>query len=190
MVYYVGRVYRPSDDTWLLLDVLHERGPKGDLCIDLGAGSGILGIYALLNGFCKRVVFVDVMEDAVESARLNTVANKVHHVSVVALSDGVVGADESVDIVIANPPYLPAQDPSRIDVTVEGGVEGYETVLNFIDFAREVLRRGGVLYLVYSSLSRPEVILAYLEDRGMRVSYSKYKRFFYETIYAVECVKT
>jgi release factor glutamine methyltransferase len=64
---YIGEVYRPSEDSWLLVSLLSERKPSGNICLDLGSGSGIIGLYALLNGFCDRVVFVDIDEDAVKS---------------------------------------------------------------------------------------------------------------------------
>lgn len=186
---YVGDVYRPSDDTWLLIKVLEARRPRGELCLDLGAGSGVLGIYAILNGICRRVVFVDIVEDAVYSVTVNTTINGVEHSSVVLWSDDFALRENSFDVVLANPPYLPA-DFHVVDIAVEGGLEGYETAVYFINYAKLVLRPGGKLYLVYSSLTKPEVILEHLERSGFRVDYEVEKRFFYEVIYVVECVKS
>ncbi|MEM0246130.1 MAG: methyltransferase [Desulfurococcaceae archaeon] len=186
---YVGDVYRPSDDTWLLLGVIERGAFQGKLCLDIGAGSGILGIYALLNGTCERAVFLDVMEDAVESTKMNTEINGVHHRSIVVLSDAPVIGEATIDICFANPPYLPVHDHHNVDVATEGGPGGYETAVYFVDFASKVLKRGGRLYLAYSSLSKPEIIEGVLGLHGFKVNYVERKHFFYETIYAVECVK-
>lgn len=185
---YVGDVYRPSDDTWLLLGVIEKSGLREKLCLDLGAGSGILGIFALLNGACERVIFIDVMEDAAETTEINVKINGVHHLSIVVLSDDVV-VEEVVDAVFANPPYLPAYNSRRADIATEGGPEGYETVMYFIYFANMALKHGGKLYLTYSSLSKPEIIQGFLKVCGFRVNYMESNHFFYETIYVVECVK-
>lgn len=187
---YVGDVYRPSDDTWLIIDTIENRNPRGDLCLDLGSGSGVLGLFLLLNNLCRRVVFVDISEDAVESTKLNTLLNNVMHLSLIVLSDEKTLRERSIDVVLSNPPYLPIRDPGRVDIAVEGGLEGYETVLYFIEYASEVLVNRGLFYLVYSSLSRPEYIVDQLGKRGFNIEYSNSRRFFFETIYVVECVKS
>ena len=58
--------------------------------MDLGAGSGVLGIYTLLNKICKRVVFVNIDEDAVYTTKQNTEINNVNPYSIIALSDNIV----------------------------------------------------------------------------------------------------
>ncbi|MEM0001383.1 MAG: methyltransferase [Desulfurococcaceae archaeon] len=187
---YMGNVYRPSDDTWLLINTLEKRKPRGDLCIDLGAGSGVLGLFALLNELCIRVVFIDIMEDAVETISLNIQLNDVSSRSIIVLSDGVIVHEEYAEIVFANPPYLPVHDPMYLDPATGGGLEGYEAILYFIDYAKSSLKKNGLLYLVYSSLSKPSVVLKYLRKSGFKVKYTESKHFFFETIYVAECVKS
>lgn len=187
---YIGEVYRPSDDTWLLMNIVDRVKPRGDICVDLGAGSGILGLYMLLNKYCDRVVFIDVLEDAVKSTRVNVFVNNVTHRSLVILTDTISLRENSVDVVVANPPYLPAHDPTAIDVTTEGGIEGYETILYFIEYASRVLKTGGEFFLVYSSLSKPDVIESSLKHHMFNVECTIYRYFFYEMLIASRCVKS
>ena len=187
---YIGEVYRPSEDSWLLVSLLSERKPSGNICLDLGSGSGIIGLYALLNGFCDRVVFVDIDEDAVKSTSLNAQLNDITYQGIIVQSDGVCVRGECFETVFANPPYLPAHDPVRIDTATEGGLEGYETILYFIDYAKISLKRNGLLYLVYSSLSKPDIVVNYLEKSGFKINIVKSKHFFFETIYVAECVRS
>ena len=100
---YVGDVYIPSEDTWLLLDLIKERVPKGNLCLDLGAGSGVLGLYALLNELCGRVLFIDIENDAVETACLNIQLNDVSARSIVVQSNNISIREESIDVVFQIP---------------------------------------------------------------------------------------
>ncbi|MEM4482231.1 MAG: methyltransferase [Desulfurococcaceae archaeon] len=186
---YMGDVYRPSDDSWLLTAVLDVRNLRGEICIDLGAGSGVLGIYALLNSICERVVLVDIDENAVNSVEQNLHLNGVHHFGIPVLSDTTFIREGSVDMVLANPPYLPAYDPLNLDVATEGGPLGFEKVLYFIEYAKKALRPGGRLILVYSSLSSPDIVEEHIIKSGFKVVFTIKKEFFFETLFSVECVK-
>jgi len=188
---YFGDTYRPSDDTWLLLGVFENSGASGDLCMDLGCGSGVLGIYSLLNKKCKRVIFVDVQEDAVKTTSFNIVLNGVEVFSIILQSDACYVSpfrERSVDIVLANPPYLPLQEDNSRDITIEGGIEGYEKILCFINMAASVLKPNGLFYLVYSSLSKPEIIQLHLEKLGFKIISSRSRNFFFESLTAIEGV--
>jgi release factor glutamine methyltransferase len=184
---FIGDVYKPSDDSWMIVNALIETNPMADLCLDLGSGTGVLGLYALLNGYCRRIVFIDVLDDAVYSTRVNIELNSAW-MSIVVQSDDYCLREGSMDIVLANPPYLPVFEGGIVDVATEGGLEGYEAVLVFIDYASRVLKRGGLLYIVFSSFSKPDVIHSYLESKGFRVKYSSLKHFFLETLFVLGCI--
>ena len=51
-------VYAPSDDSFLLLDALKAEKPA--TALDLGCGSGIIGLQMLMNG--SSVLFADIQE--------------------------------------------------------------------------------------------------------------------------------
>jgi release factor glutamine methyltransferase len=184
----MGNVYKPSDDTWLLIETLEKRKPRGYTCLDLGSGTGILGLYALLNGYCRRVVFIDIDEDAVESTRRSIELNNVGG-GIVVQTDAYVLREGSFDLALANPPYLPSEEETSHDVAVNGGLEGWETVVYFIEYASKALRARGLLYLVYSSLTKPEVVMMALKVNGFKLNYALHKHFFFEVLYSVECVK-
>lgn len=185
---FLGDVYRPSDDTWLILELLRERNPRGDICVDLGAGSGILGLSLILNNLCRRIVFIDISSDAVETTLLNTLRNNVRD-AIIVQTDSISIRDDIVDIVVANPPYLPVQNPGDVDTSTEGGSEGYEVIEYFLEYSSLILKDNGFLYLVYSSFSKPEVVEELITKYGFKTNYSKMKHFFFETLYAVECVR-
>lgn len=155
--------------------------------MDLGCGSGVLGLYALVKGYCRRVVFIDIQEDALQTTLNNIVLNGMLGRSIV-VSSYPAFFKSTFDVVLANPPYLPGLNGRVEDETVEGGRYGFETLLYFIDAAFRALKRGGLLILVYSSLSNPEVIEKHLHGRFDKVAQIS-KRLFYEVIYAVGVVK-
>lgn len=160
-------------------------------CLDLGCGSGVIGLYLIKKNVCRKMFFVDLNPYATENTLLNLLFNGVLNRSVIVLSDEV--NVNTVDLVVSNPPYLPRDEYCCVwdydELNVIGGVEGYETALRFIDIASRVLKPRGLLFIVYSSLSKPEVIEKYLELKGFRVFLSRVKRFFYEEIFSVGAVK-
>ena len=92
---------------WMLaVDQLDE--VEGKVVADLGAGNGILGIGALLLG-ARRVVFVEIDEDALEVLRSNVASlgdDLADRADVIAAR---VGLDDlpmdDVDLVVMNPPW-------------------------------------------------------------------------------------
>lgn len=69
--------------------------------IDVGTGSGILGISAVLLG-AKRAVMTDIDDVAVKTAILNAKLNGVYDKCLITLDDLVSGSDAVGDIVVAN----------------------------------------------------------------------------------------
>lgn len=83
-------------------------GDIGDKIIgDLGCGTGILGIGALLLG-AKEVIFVDIDSEALEMAKFNVSKakseDKIDGKAIFLLMD-VKDFSKKVDVVIQNPPF-------------------------------------------------------------------------------------
>ncbi|MEZ0393620.1 MAG: methyltransferase [Desulfurococcaceae archaeon] len=167
----------------MLLDLLKAWRGHHDICVDLGAGTGVLGAYASFHGICERVVLVDVNPLALENARANVIANKLEQRALVMGSSEFL-RDEIADAVVANPPYLPGIPKDAYEEALLGGPEGWETVLYFVDEGRRLLKCGGTLYLVFSSLSRPWRVWERLRE-GFELVAERTKRYFYEELYGV-----
>lgn len=88
--------------TRLLIERL--RVPPGARVLDLGAGTGVLGIAAGLMGVPREVVLVDSNARAVELARANAIANGLDSARVV-LSGDLVDLGGPFDLALVNPPY-------------------------------------------------------------------------------------
>jgi 16S rRNA (guanine1207-N2)-methyltransferase len=76
-----------------------------DKILDLGCGSGVVGILAARRIGADRVVLCDLSEEAVRITRLNAAWNGVPDVQVY-VSDGLAGVPESgFTQILSNPPY-------------------------------------------------------------------------------------
>lgn len=92
---------------------------QGDKVLDLGCGSGIVGIYAakLIGG--KNVVMTDSLEIAAEFAKKNAVLNNVPDVTV-CCGNGYENVDDrDFTLILSNPPYH--TDFSVAKAFIEGG---------------------------------------------------------------------
>jgi len=171
-------VYSPSDDSYLLLDVI-EVSPESKL-LDMGTGSGIIALHAAKAG--ARVAAVDVNPFAVKCARANAFRNDLK-IEVVEsdLFDNVKGI---YDIITFNPPYLPAEERSSswIEKSWSGGSEGSEVVTRFLDKAWLYLSPGGSIYVVLSSLGSLRSVLKSARERYEGEMLAE-KHMFFESIF-------
>ncbi|CAL9341988.1 Release factor glutamine methyltransferase [Streptomyces sp. enrichment culture] len=169
-------VYAPQEDTELLAGALSDEPVRpGSDVLDVGTGSGALALAAARRG--TRVTAVDVSWRAVCTTRLNALmAGLPVQVRRGNLFTPVRG--RSFDLILANPPYVPAPDggtgPPRGPARAwDAGHDG-RLVLDRI--CREVpglLRPGGVLLLVQSALSGPELTLGRLREAGMKAAVTR-----------------
>jgi len=179
-------VYVPSDDTYLLIDLLDIK--DGELVLEVGCGCGIISVIAVLRG-ARRVVAVDVNPYAVLNTRDNVVGCGVYGLVDVIQSYGCrcLALRPCFDVVVFNPPYLPQEKvDSWIEVSWAGGSRGYDVLLDVLNDLLGLIKCCGKLYVVVSSLSGGRELIRRVEGLGLRVSRVRCKRMFFEEICAVE----
>ena len=84
-----------------------KRDIKGKIMVDMGSGTGILGLGALLLG-AKKVYFVEIDKKAIEIAKNNYKSIKSECKLVgeaVFLNKDIGDFNEKVDVIIENPPF-------------------------------------------------------------------------------------
>ncbi|MET8096538.1 HemK2/MTQ2 family protein methyltransferase [Streptomyces sp. NPDC005236] len=161
-------VYRPQTDTGLLRGALHrERITARTEVLDLGTGSGALAVEASRLG--ARVTAVDISWRALATAWCNGLLNgqvmKVRHGDLAAAVPG-----RRFDLVITNPPYVPApgDGPPRGRARAwDAGTDGRLLIDRICAAAPTVLRPAGTLLMVHSHLSGVEESLARLRSGGL-----------------------
>ena len=124
--------------------------------IDLGAGSGALSLAIATEAPTSRVIAVEKSPEAIFWLKKNT--------SVIAENVRVVEGDVAdvlpgvkCDVVIANPPYIPDEQPLPRDVAgfephiaLFGGPTGMELPKRFIVAAARLLKPAGVLVIEHT----------------------------------------
>lgn len=113
-----------------------------DAVLDLGCGSGVIGLVAARLCPQGHVTLVDASSMAVEAARRTLALNGVTNAEVLLSDCAAAVLDREFDVVVTNPPFHQGF-----------GVE-YDVARQFILDASRVLRRGGRLYLVANRFIR------------------------------------
>ena len=190
-------VYTPADDSLLaaglVADFLVEAGRNNLSLLDMGTGTGILGLAACSTGRVSDAVFADANPDAVALARRNAEKNGIDgSVRCSFLESDLFGAvDGKFDIIAFNPPYLRSEDGGREGPFSwwDGGSRGIDTTVEFLRGAVTHLKDGGVIFVVYSSLSDVTGLEEEIARLGMMRSKTTKTHVFFEDIVAAALVR-
>jgi release factor glutamine methyltransferase len=194
-------VYEPSDDTFLaaeqLLSVLGASVKNNLSVLDMGCGTGLLGLIAAKSKKVQSVLFCDVDSRALELASDNVELNrrKLNAVCTFTLSNlfSEISESEKFDIILFNTPYLPKEHlEPKLDskeTAWDGGKGGIEIANAFISQASSRLPSGGMLLLVSSSFADLEKMIGRAKTDGYELLDEKKKHIFFEDIVSLLFVK-
>jgi release factor glutamine methyltransferase len=161
-------VFRPRSDSWMLADVAREQLRPGDSVLDLCTGSGAIAVATALAG-AERVTAVDLSRRAVVTARLNALLNGTGLRAVRGSLFAPLG-DERFDLIVSNPPYVPAEDdepPQGAARAWDAGHDGRELLDPLLAAAPGHLNPGGALLVVHSSITGEELTLDAMRAGGL-----------------------
>jgi len=162
----VETVYQPAEDSRLLAGTVVDRVDSEDRVLDVGTGSGYVAAR-VAEATGATVVGSDVNPDACRQAR---------EAGVPAVRADMFGpfCDESFDVVVCNPPYLPTPPEREWDDWMEqalsGGEDGRAMVDPFVEGVGRVLGEGGVAYLLVSTLTGLDAVRETATDSGFETA--------------------
>jgi len=174
-------IYPPAEDSFLLAKfagkicrkiLLKNKNAK---VLDIGTGSGIQAITALNSGISREnILAVDINPEAVKFVKRKGINAKI--------SDLFSSVSGKFDLIVFNPPYLPADKRDK-EKDTSGGKKGDETIIRFLRGVRKYLANDGKMLILLSSLTPKRRILA--EIRKQKLNYKKIgcQRLFFEELY-------
>jgi len=148
----------PRPETELLVEEALRR-VQSLRCLDVGTGSGCIGITIALERPETEVIAIDASEAALDVARRNAErlgARNIAFHRIDFFDDEAVRTLGSFDLVISNPPYIPASDIRTLQPEVRDhephlaltdGGDGLGFFRRFIDLSARLLRDESSLFL-------------------------------------------
>ena len=159
------QVLIPRPDTEILVEeAISDLKNRGALSIlDIGTGSGAIAVSLAKYLPLSNVYAVDISKDAIEMARKNAESNGVSQRIDFLLGNlfepfELIG--EKVDVLVSNPPYIPAGDIDSLQREVavyeprgalDGGLDGLDFYRTIVEKAQRFLKNGGMIYLEVGS---------------------------------------
>ncbi len=172
-------VYRPAEDSLLLLDAISL--DPGERFLEVGTGTGLIALHAARSG---RAVATDANRDAVRLARANARRNGL--ALGVVLTHLTAALRGPFDVVAFNPPYLEGPPQDELDRAWQGGHQGSAVALRFLEDLERVLSPKGRAYLLLSRANEPARRAA-AERFHVRVVVSQ--RLFFEELEVLELTR-
>lgn len=162
--------YQAQGDTKLLADTLERRRlAVGRRVLDICTGGGALALAATKAG-ASAVTAVDLSRRSVLTARVNS---RLHRAGVTVHQGDLFApvTGERFDLVLANPPYVPAASDAlprhRNGRSWDGGLDGRAILDRICAGVSEVLTADGVLLLTHSTLADEQLTARRLQEAGL-----------------------
>ncbi|KAI5204871.1 hypothetical protein E4T39_03329 [Aureobasidium subglaciale] len=196
------QIYEPAEDSYLLLDTLsspsetaflhsHFRSGHAPLVVEVGTGSGVVLAFLAANSntiFDRFVCTLGTDLNRRACVAASTTVRKACDKQVapfltVANADLTSALkDGEVDVLVFNPPYVPAElpdlslhakynaadglsssdafdrDSHLLALSYAGGVDGMEVTDRLLDEVPRVLSQRGVAYVLFCAQNKPEDI--------------------------------
>ncbi|GMA68807.1 methyltransferase [Leuconostoc litchii] len=170
-----------SLDAILLAHFAGVKGKGHGLTVDLGSGTGAVGLFYTpkVSGQVKLVeIQPELAEMAKRSINLNDLADRV----TVIQSDMKAIFDEikpgSVETVLTNPPYFPINESTKTNIDEHYEIARHELMINLPELAQitnKLLKNNGKVYMVH----RPERLADIFSAFAMRKLMIKRVQFVY-----------
>jgi release factor glutamine methyltransferase len=160
---FYGRTFKvnphvliPRADTEILIEkALSKINPRDHTeILDLGCGTGIIGITIALERPLSNVTLIDQSKHAIQNTKENQTLHQVTNV-MIQKSDWFSALDQTrFDVILSNPPYLEDNDPhlsqgledEPLDALVSGPT-GIEAIQYIIENAKNHIKPSGWLFI-------------------------------------------
>lgn len=160
---------------------------------------GSEGIRSQILNATKPMPFfvaIDINGYATESTldmfELNRVSNYSDAIRIDLLGGGVL--NHFFDLILFNPPYVPCESglnasQDLIDRAWNGGIDGAEVIISFIEVISKYLSMKGVVYLLLEKRNKMDVIMRLVEDHDFTADLVGTRKIVGETLSMIRLYK-
>ena len=168
-------VPRPETEQLVELALGMTKDKPAATLLDIGTGSGVIALTLALELPSAILHATDLSPDALALAAENTARHALTGRIVFHQADLLPPGDVRFDLIIANLPYIPAEDIASLSPEVrhdpssalDGGADGLDLIRRLIETAPARLAPGGAL-LLEIGLGQADAVNALLSARKFR----------------------
>ena len=178
---FYGRTFKvnrnvliPRADTEILIEKVLSKISKRDTfnILDLGCGTGIIGITLALERPLSKVMLIDQSEDALKNTKENLALHQALNITI-QKSDWFDALTETkFDVIVSNPPYLEDNDPHLLeDLKYEpihaltSGPTGMTAIAHIIEHAKNHMNQDAWLFIEHG-YNQAEIAKDLFEKNG------------------------
>jgi len=167
----------PRPETEYFIEKIIDRVYDPKKIIDVGTGSGCIGLSLAKHFTDAEVHLTDISLDALSVAGINSKKNKIN-VNIYESNLLREVRDNDFDLIVANLPYIPTADigalPAEVVhyeplIALDGGEDGLDYIDQLLKQARYKLSATGLLALEIDSRSRDRLIEMTKSYKGVEV---------------------
>jgi len=160
---FYGRTFKvnrnvliPRADTEILIEKVLSKINKRDTfnMLDLGCGTGIIGITLALERPLSKVMLIDQSEDALKNTKENLDLHQAPNITIQRSDWFDTLAKTKFDVIVSNPPYLEDNDPHLLEDlkhepihALVSGLTGMIAIAHIIEHAKNHMNRDAWLFI-------------------------------------------
>lgn len=168
----------PRPDTELLVTLALNKLKPNMLVADLGTGTGAIALSLAMENPNAEIIAMDYSKPALDVAQTNAQNNHINNITFWQGSWLMAIADNSLDMVVSNPPYIEQNDPhlSQGDVRFEplsalaSGLDGLDDIKLIIQQAKTRLKPSSWLMIEHGHDQAEQVQLLFNKSEFIDIS--------------------
>lgn len=146
---------------------------KGSKVVDLGTGTGIIGLLLCKKTELKEIVGVEIQKEVAEMANRSIKLNKLEdkfkilNTDINKIFEDKLLEKNKFDVVVMNPPYKEKGTGkiNEVDSKIISRHEVKATLSDFIKMASNLLKDKGEIYIVHKPERMPDIIQKMRENK-------------------------
>ena len=156
--YYISpETLIPRQDTELMIDILLQSNNKESQLniLDLGTGSGVIGLTLAQHFSCAQVTLSDISSSAIKVAEINGKNTNVKNVQFIHSDWFESIKHNNFDIIVSNPPYIAETDSHLLHpellaqprIALVSEMSGLKDIKHIVQNAKQYLNESGMLII-------------------------------------------
>jgi release factor glutamine methyltransferase len=147
----------PRQDTELMIDILLQSNNKESQLniLDLGTGSGVIGLTLAQHFSCAQVTLSDISSSAIKVAEINGKNTNVKNIQFIHSDWFESIKHNNFDIIVSNPPYIAETDSHLLHpellaqprIALVSEMSGLKDIKHIVQNAKQYLNESGMLII-------------------------------------------